>query len=106
MGGVAPAGSEIGYDTEFVGVAQFPVPADADAAVTVVAVTGSVFDAALVKVVDVPVMFQPAWLPVSSSGVKRAVVDRVWFWPFREAAVNETAPGLVSARLPPPQVVK
>jgi hypothetical protein len=70
VGAVAPAGSVIGYVNELVGTLQFPDPADADAPVTTVADVGSVFPPAFVNVVDVPVIFHPAPLPVSSSGVK------------------------------------
>jgi hypothetical protein len=75
VGADAPAGSVIGYVREFDGVLQFPEPAAPDPAVTTVAVVGNVLPPTFVKVVEVPVMFHPAPLPVSSSGVSTAFVE-------------------------------
>lgn len=72
---------------------------------TTVAVVGSVFAPAFVKVVDVPVMFQPAPLPDSSSGVSTAFVETVWFVPLRVTDGKLTL-GAPTVLLPPPHVVK
>jgi hypothetical protein len=77
VGAVAPAGNEIGYVSEFDGTLQLPEAAAPEPPVTTVAVVGRVLPAAFVKVVEVPVMFQPELLPVSSSGVRATFVDAV-----------------------------
>ena len=53
------------------------------------------------NVVDVPVTFQPAPLPRSSSGVRITVPVVVWFVPLRVTPVNDAELGALSERLPP-----
>jgi len=105
VGAVAPAGNVIGYVSEFVGVLQFPEPAAPDPAVATVAVVGRVLAPAFVKVVDVPVMFQPAPLAVSSSGVSTGLVETVWFVPL-SVTEGKLTPGAPIVLLPPPHIVK
>src|SRR5207249_11261065 len=83
---------------------QFPGAAPAAAAVTVVAVAGSVLPAALVNVVDVAWTFQPAALPLMSLGVRAVPAVTAWFVPVRVTAGKATEDGDVSVRLPLLQV--
>src|SRR5438132_10486772 len=71
-GAVAPAGSVNGYVITFVGSEQLPLAVVALPAVKRVALVGSVLPPALVKVVEVAWMFQPAPPPVRSLGVSDA----------------------------------
>jgi hypothetical protein len=96
----------------FVGVVQLPVPPAALAAVTVVAVVDRV-RAPFVNVVDVPVRFQPARLPDSSSTVSARLVVGVWSVPFNVTdqdavvgAVRESEPPAHASnrRMLPPTV--
>jgi len=51
-------------------------------------------------VVDVPVMFQPAPLPRSSSGVRTTLPVVVWSAPLSVSAVNVAEAGATSERPP------
>jgi hypothetical protein len=88
----------------FVGVAQLPVPPAALAAVTVVAVVERV-RAPFVNVVDVPVRFQPARWPDSSSTVRARFVVGVWSAPFN-VTDHDAVVGAVSDSEPPAHASK
>ena len=66
-----------GYVIAFVGTTQFPPVVSVAAPVIEVAVVESVLLAAFVNVVEVPVMFQPAPLPLRSLGVRASVAETV-----------------------------
>ena len=85
----------------FVGTTQLPPVVTVAAAVIEVAVVESVLLAAFVNVVEVPVMFQPAPLPLRSLGVRESVVETVWFVPFTVTPGNETLAGAPSVSEPP-----
>jgi hypothetical protein len=76
VGALVPAGSVSAYAIEFVGKVHVPVAGDVDAAVIDVAGVDSLLVPA-VKVVEVPVMFQPAPLFVMSLGERGSVAVTV-----------------------------
>ena len=73
------------------------------AAVAWVAVVGSVWLLVLVSVVEVPVMFQPAPVPVSSSGVVASVLVVVLSVPLSVSAEKASDDGAVRVSEPPVQ---
>jgi hypothetical protein len=84
---------------------QLPVAATALEEVSEVAVVGRSFEAPFLNVVDVPVMFQPARAPDSSSAVRTRELLAVWSAPF-SVTDQEIVEGAVRARLAPPQASK
>jgi hypothetical protein len=105
VGGELPAGNVVGYVIEFVGSAQFPLPAVADAAVTFVAVVDSVLPAPFANVFDVPLMFHPATPLVSSSMLNEPVAVSCWSVPLAVREPSATLAGGVIPKVPPAQIV-
>ena len=70
---------------------------------TVVAVSASVLPAVFTNSVEVPLTFQPAPLPVWSSGTTTAVVVPVWSLPVRVVPGKVTIAGVVMVKAPPLQ---
>ena len=107
-GAVDPAGTVSAgeYEMEFVGRAQFPVPAVRDETpVMVDAVVGSVWPEPVVNVVEVTARLQPFPVPVSSFVVRARLPVVVWVEPLSVTPGTVMDAGAARESAPPEQIV-